>query len=125
MIKPTFSSVVVVAGDGVANGRPAQLGAAIENLVANATQFGDPDTTVHVLVEPRGDLLRVTVENHGAALSAAAQKKVWDRFYTTRVESGGSGLGLSIVRSVALAHGGTVGVRCDGGVTAFWFEIRA
>jgi signal transduction histidine kinase len=51
--------------------------------------------------------------------------KVWDRFYTTRVESGGSGLGLSIVRSVALAHGGSVGVQCADGVTAFWFEIRA
>jgi signal transduction histidine kinase len=37
--------------------------------------------------------------------------KVWDRFYTTRVESGGSGLGLSIVRSVAEAHGGSVELR--------------
>ena len=43
----------------------------------------------------------------------------------TSIESGGSGLGLSIVRSVALAHGGSVGVQCEGGVTAFWFEISS
>lgn len=112
---------VSVLGVTTANGRGAQLAAAIENLVANATQFADPGTSVHVRVHGT----RVTVENHGKALSANAMTKVWDRFYTTRVESGGSGLGLSIVRSVALAHGGSVGVQCADGVTAFWFEIRA
>jgi two-component system sensor histidine kinase ChvG len=112
---------VSALGVTTANGRGAQLAAAIENLVANATQFAAPGTTVHVRVHGT----RVTVENHGKALSANAMTKVWDRFYTTRVESGGSGLGLSIVRSVALAHGGSVGVQCADGVTAFWFEIRA
>ena len=116
---------VMIDGTPVASGRSAQLAAAIENLVANATQFADPDTTVRVVVESRGDAVRVTVMNHGPALSPHAQRKVWDRFYSTRVESGGSGLGLSIVRSVALGHGGTVGVHCEDGITSFWFEIRA
>jgi len=116
---------VMTDGTPVASGRSAQLAAAIENLVANATQFADPETSVRVVVESRGDTVRVTVMNHGPALSPHAQRKVWDRFYSTRVESGGSGLGLSIVRSVALGHGGTVGVHCEGGVTSFWFEIRA
>jgi two-component system OmpR family sensor kinase len=71
----------------------------------------------------RAASLRVTVSNRGPTLSAAAQRKVWDRFYSTRTASGGSGLGLAIVRSVALAHGGTVGVRCADGVTSFWFEL--
>jgi two-component system sensor histidine kinase ChvG len=114
---------VVVHDDVLARGRAAQLAAAIENLVANATQFADPDTRVRVVVEPWREMIRVTVENRGPALSPTAQRKVWDRFYSTRVESGGSGLGLSIVRSVALSHGGGVGVQCAGGTTAFWFEI--
>jgi two-component system sensor histidine kinase ChvG len=117
----TWPVPVEVTGDGLVYGRSAQLAAAIENLVANATQFAEPGTIVRVRVEDT----RVTVENRGPALSEAAQKKVWDRFYTTRVESGGSGLGLSIVRSVAVAHGGSVGVRSADGVTAFWFEVRA
>ena len=115
---------VIVEGKAIAPGRSAQLAAAIENLVANATQFAEPDSTVRVVIEDRPGTLRVTVLNHGPALSAHAQRKVWDRFYSTRVESGGSGLGLSIVRSVANAHGGSVGVSCNEGVTAFWFEVR-
>ena len=66
---------------------------------------------------------RLTVSNRGPALSEAARRKVWDRFYSTRTEAGGSGLGLAIVRSVALAHGGSVGVHCAGGVTSFWIEL--
>ena len=115
---------VVVAGAAIAPGRSAQLAAAIENLVANATQFADPETIVQVVVEPRATALRVTVTNRGPALSSHAQRRVWDRFYSTRVESGGTGLGLAIVRSIAAGHGGSVGVACADGVTAFWFEVR-
>ncbi|HEU4729144.1 MAG TPA: histidine kinase dimerization/phospho-acceptor domain-containing protein [Kofleriaceae bacterium] len=114
---------VVVTGDPVVVGRTAQLAAAIDNLVANATQFADPDTAVRVAVERTGARTRVTVENHGPAVSPAARARVWDRFYSTRAAAGGSGLGLAIVRSVALGHGGQVGVECTAGITAFWLEI--
>jgi hypothetical protein len=76
-------------------------------------------------VDRRSAAARVTVTNHGPALSPVARARVWDRFYSTRVAAGGSGLGLAIVRSVALGHGGTVGVDCTGGVTAFWLELPA
>jgi len=116
---------VSCAGDVVTAARHAQLAAAIENLVANAAQHADPGTPVRIVVDRRRDLVRVSVTNHGPALSPTAQRRVWDRFYSTRAASGGSGLGLSIVRSVALAHAGSVGVHCDAGVTTFWFELRA
>ncbi|HSK05084.1 MAG TPA: ATP-binding protein [Kofleriaceae bacterium] len=117
---------VTVRGDAVVAGRGAQLAAAIENLVANATQHAEPGSRVEIeLAAPRGraGALRLTVGNRGPALSEAARRKVWDRFYSTRTAAGGSGLGLAIVRSVALAHGGSVGVACAGGVTSFWIEL--
>ena len=122
---PAPIDVVAAAAQGevVVSGRSAQLAAAIENLVANATQHAEPGTRVTIELLPRGRRLRVTVSNRGPALSEAARRKVWDRFYSTRTASGGSGLGLAIVRSVALAHGGSVGVHCAGGVTAFWIEL--
>jgi two-component system sensor histidine kinase ChvG len=123
--RPWPASVEVTAhGESVVYGRAEQLAAAIENLIANATQFADPGSAVRVRIDARAGATRVTASNHGPALSPAAQRRVWDRFYTTRVASGGSGLGLAIVRSVALAHGGSVGVECANGVTSFWFEIR-
>ncbi len=114
---------VEVRGDAVIAGRAAQLASAIENLVANAAQHAEPGSRVRVELAARGHALRLTVSNRGPALSEAARRKVWDRFYTTRAASGGSGLGLAIVRSVALAHGGSVGVECKGGVTSFWIEL--
>jgi two-component system, OmpR family, sensor histidine kinase ChvG len=114
---------VEVHGDAVIAGRGAQLAAALENLVANATQHAEPGSRVQIELAARPGALRLTVGNRGPALSEAARRRVWDRFYSTRTQSGGSGLGLAIVRSVALAHGGSVGVRCADGVTAFWIEL--
>jgi two-component system sensor histidine kinase ChvG len=111
--------------DAIVNGRAGALASAIENLVANAAQHADPGTPVGIRIARDSDRVRVTVINRGPALSPGAQRRVWDRFYTTRVEAGGSGIGLSIVRAVALAHGGSVNVRCDGGVTEFWFDVAA
>lgn len=129
---------VTAPGDVVVHGRGAPLASAIENLIANATQHAEPGSRVQVeltarpgakagprgsAARGRGGALRLTVSNRGPALSEAARRKVWDRFYSTRAASGGSGLGLAIVRSVALAHGGSVGVQCAGGVTSFWLEL--
>ena len=114
---------VSVAGGELVVGRAGAFAAAIDNLVANATQHAEPDTVVRIAIAPRGSHLRVTVTNHGPALSSAARARVWDRFYSTRVSDGGSGLGLAIVRSVALAHHGGYGVDCADGLTHFWFEI--
>ncbi|MDB4955729.1 MAG: integral rane sensor signal transduction histidine kinase [Myxococcales bacterium] len=116
---------VITSGDPIIAGRRAQIVSALDALIANATQHADPDTTVRVMIERHAAALRVTVANHGPALSASARVRVWDRFYSTRVADGGSGLGLAIVRSVALAHAGAVGVECASGVTAFWFQLRA
>jgi len=115
---------VAVADDAMVSGRESQLAAALDNLIANATQHADPDTPVTIRVERRDSATRIAVANVGPALSAVARRKVWDRFYSTRIASGGSGLGLAIVRSVAQAHGGTVGVHCESGTTTFWFEVR-
>ncbi len=114
---------VTTDGDVVVTGRAPALASAIDNLVANATQHANPDTHVTIAITRDRDRVRVSVSNHGPALSVAARTKVWDRFYSTRHAEGGTGLGLAIVRSIALAHSGTVGVDCADGVTTFWFEL--
>jgi two-component system sensor histidine kinase ChvG len=134
---PVTTELLGAPGEHRVSGRRTQLAAALENLVANATQFATPGTAVRITLErrpataaaaaraPTAATIRLTVTNHGPALSPAARARVWDRFYSTRTASGGSGLGLAIVRSVALGHAGTVGVSCTAGLTAFWLELRA
>ena len=107
--------------------RPQPRSSPPRSTTSSRTRPSSPasGTSVAIPSRARDGTVRVTVANHGPALSPAARARVWDRFYSTRVATGGSGLGLAIVRSVALSHGGTVGVDCADGVTGFWFELPA
>lgn len=55
-----------------------------------------------------GSDLRIIVRDDGSGIAAADGSKIFEPFFTTRRESGGTGLGLGIVRSMLQAHGGTI-----------------
>jgi len=103
--------VEVPVGVGVAGSR-SQLLSLVRNLVENAVKYSDGGTTVAVRVSRDADDAVVEVVDRGIGIPAADLDRVFERFYRvdrarTR-ETGGSGLGLSIVRHVVQAHGGTV-----------------
>jgi len=107
-------------------GRRAHLASALANLVDNALQHAEPGTRVRVRVASTPNRLRTEVHNEGAAVPHAVMARVWDRFFTTRADCGGSGLGLSIVRAAVASHGGTCGAESRAGEgTTFWFELPA
>jgi len=96
------------------------------NLVGNALRHTPPGTRVEVGVRPDATTEQVVlwVEDEGPGIAPELAERVFDRFVRGGGESGGgSGLGLSIVRAVAEAHGGTVrvGSAADGGAR---FEVR-
>lgn len=97
--------VLVVADDSVANVRVNSVERAVQNLVDNALKFA-PEGPVHLSVSGG----RVTVRDHGPGLTPGDEDKVFQRFYRAVGARSlpGSGLGLSIVSSVAEVHGGTV-----------------
>ena len=106
-------------------GKRAQLLSAFANLIENARQHARPASEIEVQVDedPDEHMLRISVFNQGKAISAANLDKIWQRFFTTRPDSGGTGLGLAIVASVVRAHGGEVEVQSpvDGGTR---FDVR-
>jgi two-component system sensor histidine kinase ChvG len=105
-------------------GRAGQLASALRNLIENARQHAAPGTTVTLTAEDAGEHLRLSVHNHGEPISPANLPRVWDRFFTTRATSGGSGLGLPIVRAAVAAHGGTASVTSDPAAgTTFIIEL--
>ncbi len=85
---------------------PTLLQRAIGNLLGNALRYGrQPNQPAIVHISVAGG--RVTVADHGPGVSEDFVDEAFDRF---RTGSGSSGLGLSIVRWVATAHGGTLSV---------------
>lgn len=93
-------------------GDPDRLKQVISNLVENATRFIEPGG--HITIELfglRGNSI-LTVKDDGEGFGDADPKLLFDRFYRTDYsrsrETGGSGLGLSIVKSIVESHDGSV-----------------
>jgi signal transduction histidine kinase len=101
-----------------------QLMLALDALVENAVQHTHPGDVIAVSSRAVGGRLEIRVRDAGTGIPADALPRIFDRFY--RVDRsrnrrlGGSGLGLSIVRAVANAHGGDVSARtASSGGTEF------
>ncbi|MBW8813648.1 MAG: sensor N-terminal transmembrane domain-containing protein [Caulobacterales bacterium] len=93
-------------------GREGPLGQIVRNLVDNARSFSPPGDVVTVgLARVRGEAL-VTVMDNGPGIPPENLETIFQRFYTSRPKGaafgGNSGLGLSIARQIAEAHGGSL-----------------
>ncbi|MYE23391.1 MAG: HAMP domain-containing histidine kinase [Gammaproteobacteria bacterium] len=99
------------------------LSSVLHNLAENAAQHGARRLRIAVHVAPM--LARVEITDDGQGVSPANARKMFEPFFTTRRDQGGTGLGLPIVRSLIGAAGGTVDhVPTESG-TAFRIELPA
>ncbi len=102
-------------------GRPLSLKRAFDNLIGNALKYGHT-ARVGLIAEKEG--VHVSVDDDGPGLPAGELERVFTPFYRVERsrsrETGGVGLGLSVVRSVIRAHGGEVTLvnRAEGGLRA-------
>ncbi|MEU3282663.1 HAMP domain-containing sensor histidine kinase [Streptomyces antibioticus] len=121
--------VVRASGDTTTDGRPQMLQRALSNLVENATKFdreGREPVEIAVKGPARPGVVRVEVLDRGPGIAETDLTRVFDRFYRAADARSlpGSGLGLSIVREVALSHGGApFAVRREGGGTVIGFTV--
>jgi signal transduction histidine kinase len=84
---------------------------ALLQLGANALRHTSPGDTIAVGIKLDGSDLRLWVRDTGVGVAGEHQQRIFERFYQVDGARHGGGLGLSIVHAIALAHGGTVGVR--------------
>jgi len=93
---------------------------ALGNLVENALTHTSPGGTVTIHAGREGDALRVEVADTGSGIPPGHLPHLFDRFYrvdrSRSAASGGVGLGLALVKSIATLHGGTVEVMSEVGV---------
>jgi signal transduction histidine kinase len=82
---------------------------ALDNLIANAVKYGEPDAPIVVRLERCGAHAHLSVHNDGAPIPEASRAKIFEPFERAgAADIAGWGLGLSLVRAIAEAHGGTI-----------------
>lgn len=89
---------------------PDLLSQAVLNLLRNAAQASDSDglrhVKLHILHRPEGTAIEIADDGHG--IPDAIARDIFLPFFTTK--AGGSGIGLHLVRQIAVAHGGVIDV---------------
>ncbi|MFJ9862667.1 sensor histidine kinase [Streptomyces sp. NPDC101165] len=102
---------------------PHRIRQVLDNLLTNAAVHTPAGTRVSMAVSVTPDAALVRVADAGPGIPAADRDRVFDRFY--RVDKarsrdrGGSGLGLSVARGLVEAHGGSLGLDREEGLTVF------
>jgi two-component system, OmpR family, sensor kinase len=90
---------------------------AMQNLVVNAVKFSAPGDTVEVRAREDGDGLLLEVADTGAGIPADEIGQVWQELARGRAARSlpGTGIGLALVRVIAIRHGGRVAIRSRDG----------
>jgi two-component system, OmpR family, sensor histidine kinase ChvG len=94
-------------------GHDSRLGQIVDNLIENARSFSPPNGTVRVTCRRVKTNIEIAVDDDGPGVRPDVLEKIFERFYTDRPHQGfgqNSGLGLSISKQIAEAHGGTIWV---------------
>ncbi|MEM1198985.1 MAG: ATP-binding protein [Pseudomonadota bacterium] len=82
------------------------LGIIASNLIENALGAGASEIVLTIV--ERSKTCEITFKDNGSGISPGNRDKIYEAFFTTKRETGGTGLGLGIVRSLVEAHGGTI-----------------
>lgn len=103
----------------------------LDNLISNAVSYGKEDGNIKVTLHQIPSGVRGTVEDDGIGISRDDQVHIWERFYrvdasrTGKEDGSHSGLGLSMAKWIAQAHGGNVRVESElGKGSYFTFELK-
>lgn len=92
----------------------------LTHLTDNALRHGA--RTISLEAEEHPDELVLKVSNDGSLISPANRERIFDAFFTTRRDSGGTGMGLAIVRAIMTSHGGKIDLL--PGEREVHFELR-
>jgi signal transduction histidine kinase len=132
--RPAFAAKGVALESDIQTNLPTvevdreRIAEVLANLLTNALRHTPPGGTVQASVGHRVDRLEIVVADDGEGIGAEHLDRVFERFY--RVDpararaSGGTGIGLAIVRAIVEAHGGTVQASSEGAGRGATFTVQ-
>jgi PAS domain S-box-containing protein len=105
-----------------------RIGQALDNLISNAIKFTPEGGKVHLLIENRGSAYALHVRDTGYGIPASEQERLFERFFRSTTASAnhvpGTGLGLTIAKTIIERHGGSIGFdSTDGKGTTFTISL--
>ena len=109
---------------------PEQLMRVINNIIHNAVKYMDTRKgQINIRIKDVGDFIQVEIEDNGRGIAARDLPYIFDRFYRTDASrnsaTGGSGIGLSIVKKIIEDHGGKIWATSKPNTgTIMYFVIR-
>jgi len=109
---------------------PEQLRRVVGNIVSNSVKYMDKQNgAISFLVKDVGDFVQVEIEDNGRGIASHDLPYVFDRFFRADASrnsaTGGSGIGLSIVKKIIQDHGGQIwATSVEGQGTTMTFVIR-
>ena len=108
---------------------PDKIEQVIENLITNAIKFTNKgEIQINVQHSDNSDAIKIEVSDTGVGISGEHLERLFDRFYRTDKarsrDKGGTGLGLSVVKSILNAHGSDIHVESiPGKGSRFFFHL--
>lgn len=100
------------------DGDPVRLAQILGNLLANATKYTPPGGAVRLSVTVKADAVKISISDNGIGISAQALPFIFEPFtqdvHAIDFNSAGLGIGLTVVRELVEAHGGTVAGTSEG-----------
>jgi two-component system OmpR family sensor kinase len=127
-VAPQREISLFVSQPAMVQGDDTRLRQVVGNLVRNALVHTPAKTPIEIGVTTQNGTARLTVADHGPGLRAKDRERIFEPFFradpSRSRDSGGAGLGLSIVSAVVAAHGGRVDVKeTSGGGATFEVEL--
>ena len=109
---------------------PEQLKRVIDNIIGNSVKYMDKEHgLIHIRIKDVGDFIQIEIEDNGKGIGQKDLPFIFDRFYRTDASrnsaTGGSGIGLSIVKKIIEDHGGKIWATSKESTgTVMYFVIR-
>lgn len=107
---------------------PAQMERAIQNILVNAIRYSPKSEQIRICLTEKADTVYCAVENTGVHIPEAALPHLFEAFYRADISrsrsTGGTGLGLYIVRKIMELHQAEYGIQNTADGVRFWMQMR-